>query len=218
MIEELESIKTQLWPVCPSGVQSTGHGVSDDGSLPPKHCYSMWCYEKRWQPTSRKLSPFLGAVTWADVSGSFFWTNMLGWTFPSASRGTGEHRYFKSSTSGGEYKRILQNWQIGSRKDLLKIRTSPGKGPIAKSSSCLNCTMIPHGGSGKNYTEKTKCLKAVFPAATSFCQAWWEFHRTGEIKNRKSTEYWKLLHKYFKEVFYFYLFILKIWFIYLFGC
>lgn len=188
-MEELESIRNQLWPVCPSGAQSTGHGVSHAGSLPPKNYYSMWCCEKRWQPTNIELSPFLGAVTQVNVSGSFFWTNTLGWTFPSASRGIGEHRYFKHPTLGGEYKCILQNWQIGFRKELLKISTSPGKGPMAKSSSCFNCTTIPHGGSGKNCTEKTKCLKAVFPAATSFFQAWWEFHRTGAIKNRKSTEY-----------------------------
>lgn len=166
-----------------------------------KHCYYVWCCDKRWQPTNIELSLLLEAMTWANVPGRFFWTNTFGHPFPSASRGISEHRYLKSPTSRGEYKWLLQNWQIRFRKHTLSIRTSPGKGQIAISSSCFNCTTIPHGGSGKNCTEKTKCLQPVFPPAASFSKALWEFHKTDAIKNRKFAEYQKLLPKYFKEVF-----------------
>lgn len=62
-------------------------------------------WEKMAANKYRIVPSFLGAVIdTVNVSGSFFWTNTLGWTFPSASRGIGEHRYFKGENISAYYR------------------------------------------------------------------------------------------------------------------
>lgn len=74
-------------------------------SLPPKHCYSMWCCEKRWQPTNMQNCPFLGAVT----SGKCVWQLFSEQTHLAGHSPQLLEELENTDILRGEYKCILQN-------------------------------------------------------------------------------------------------------------